>query len=180
MTYFPSQSRSDIMESARLHRLLRFMYDGLARIIEPYALVSKRRKDGVAREYLYGWDLRGGRSGDLGYQVVYRGQSSFRGDPGPELRVAFSNRTDQINGLLSETSFPPIQPERLAHFAHQAGRVSARATPLNALLATNAFRVRHTLLIMSRLTVVPRSFWCNNCRFASPSSLEANTGRRVF
>ncbi len=66
LTYFPSQSRSDIMESARLHRLLRFMYDGLERIIEPYALVFKRRKDGVAREYLYGWDLRGGRSGEVG------------------------------------------------------------------------------------------------------------------
>jgi len=66
LAYFPSQSRSDIMESARLHRLLRFIYDGLERVIEPYALVSKRRKDGVAREYLYGWDLRGGRSGDVG------------------------------------------------------------------------------------------------------------------
>jgi predicted nucleotidyltransferase component of viral defense system len=66
LTYFPSQSRSNIMESARLHRLLRFMYDGLERVIEPYALVFKRRKDGVAREYLYGWDLRGGRSGEVG------------------------------------------------------------------------------------------------------------------
>jgi predicted nucleotidyltransferase component of viral defense system len=66
LTYFPSQSRSDIMESARLHRLLRFMYDGLERVIEPYALIFKRRKDGVAREYLYGWDLRGGRSGEVG------------------------------------------------------------------------------------------------------------------
>jgi predicted nucleotidyltransferase component of viral defense system len=66
VTHFPSKSRSDIMESARLHRLLRFMYDGLERVVEPYALVFKRRKDGVAREYLYGWDLRGGRSGEVG------------------------------------------------------------------------------------------------------------------
>jgi hypothetical protein len=28
--------------------------------------VFKRRRDGVAREYLYGWDLRGGRSGEVG------------------------------------------------------------------------------------------------------------------
>ena len=66
VTYFPSASRSNIMESARLHRLLRFMYEGLERVIEPYALVFKRRKDGVAREYLFGWDLRGGRSGQVG------------------------------------------------------------------------------------------------------------------
>lgn len=66
LTYFPSASRYKIMETARLHRLLRFMYDGLERIIEPYALVFKRRKDGVGREYLYGWDVRGGRSGEVG------------------------------------------------------------------------------------------------------------------
>jgi hypothetical protein len=42
------------------------MYEGLERVIEPYALVFKRRKDGIAREYLYGWDLRGGRSREVG------------------------------------------------------------------------------------------------------------------
>jgi predicted nucleotidyltransferase component of viral defense system len=66
LAYFPSQSRADIMESAGLHRLLGFIYEGLERVIEPYALVFKRRRDGVAREYLYGWDLRGGRSGQIG------------------------------------------------------------------------------------------------------------------
>ena len=66
LTYLASQSRAQIMESARLHRLLRFMYEGLERVVEPYALVFKRRKDGMAREYLYGWDLRGGRSGEVG------------------------------------------------------------------------------------------------------------------
>ena len=43
LSYFPPGARSDIMESARLHRLLRFVYDGLERIVEPYALVFKRR-----------------------------------------------------------------------------------------------------------------------------------------
>ena len=65
LTYFPSQPRSDIMESARLHRLLGFIYDGLDRVVEPYALVFKRRRDGVGREYLYGWDRLGGRSGEV-------------------------------------------------------------------------------------------------------------------
>jgi predicted nucleotidyltransferase component of viral defense system len=65
-TYFTSQSRADIMESARLNHIVRFMYEGLERLIEPYSLVFKRKKDGVVREYLYGWDLRGGRSGEIG------------------------------------------------------------------------------------------------------------------
>ncbi len=54
------------MEAAQLHRLLRFVYDGLQRTVEPYALVFKRRRDGVAREYFYAWDLTGGRSGEVG------------------------------------------------------------------------------------------------------------------
>lgn len=66
LSYFPSGARSDIMESARLHRLLRFVYDGLERIVDPYALVFKRRRDGVGREYFYGWDRVGGRSGEIG------------------------------------------------------------------------------------------------------------------
>jgi predicted nucleotidyltransferase component of viral defense system len=66
LSYFPSQSRADIMESARLHRLLRFVYDGLERVVEPYALIFKRRRDGVGREYFYGWDRLGGRSGEVG------------------------------------------------------------------------------------------------------------------
>jgi len=54
------------MEAARLHRLLRFVYDGLERRVEPYSLAFKRRRDGVAREYFYAWALLGGRSGQVG------------------------------------------------------------------------------------------------------------------
>jgi hypothetical protein len=54
------------MEAARLHRLLRFVYEGLERKVEPYSLVFKRRRDGIAREYFYAWDLMGGRSGEVG------------------------------------------------------------------------------------------------------------------
>ena len=66
LSYFPSSFRAPIMEAARLHRLLRFVYDGLQRTVEPYALVFKRRRDGIAREYFYAWDLTGGRSGEVG------------------------------------------------------------------------------------------------------------------
>lgn len=66
LSYFPSGFRADIMEAARLRHLLRFVYDGLERLVEPYALTFKRRKDGVAREYFYAWDLTGGRSGEVG------------------------------------------------------------------------------------------------------------------
>ena len=66
LNYFPSDFRAEIMEAARLHRALSFVYDGLARKVEPYSLAYKRPRDGVAREYFYAWDLIGGRSGQVG------------------------------------------------------------------------------------------------------------------
>jgi hypothetical protein len=59
LDYFSSGPRSQILEAARLQRVIRFVYDGLQRVVEPYALVFKRRLDGVAREYFCGWDLQG-------------------------------------------------------------------------------------------------------------------------
>jgi predicted nucleotidyltransferase component of viral defense system len=66
LNYFPSVFRDQIMEGARLRRLLRLVYDGLERKVEPYALAFKRRRDGVGREYFYAWDQSGGRSGVVG------------------------------------------------------------------------------------------------------------------
>jgi len=66
LSYFPSDFRAEIMEAARLRRVLRFVYEGLERRVEPYSLAYKRRRDGVAREYFYAWDLMGGRSRQIG------------------------------------------------------------------------------------------------------------------
>lgn len=64
--YYPAAFRDPIIEAGRLKRVIRFVYDGLERKVEPYALAFKRRRDGVAREYFYGWDQTGGRSGEIG------------------------------------------------------------------------------------------------------------------
>ncbi len=63
LNYFPANYRNTIMDAGRMQRVLRMIYDGVERRIEPYSLAYKTRKDGVGREYLYGWDRTGGRSG---------------------------------------------------------------------------------------------------------------------
>ena len=63
INYFLTNYRNTIMEAGRMRRILRMTYDGLARMIEPYSLAYKVRKDGLGREYLYAWDRTGGRSG---------------------------------------------------------------------------------------------------------------------
>lgn len=64
--YFPAKFRDVIMESGRLQHLVKLVYEGLERKVEPYALSFKRRRDGVGREYFYAWDQSGGRSGQIG------------------------------------------------------------------------------------------------------------------
>jgi len=66
ISYFRSKNRDVIFEAGRLQKLLRIIYDGISRIVEPYSLAYKLRKDGVAREYFYAWDRSGGRSGHIG------------------------------------------------------------------------------------------------------------------
>jgi len=65
LNYFPANYRNIIMEGGQLRKALRMVYDNLERQVEPYSLAYKIRKDGVGREYFYGWDRTGGRSGNF-------------------------------------------------------------------------------------------------------------------
>lgn len=51
--FFPSEYRNPILEAGSRARLIRVVYKGVARVVEPYSLRFKRKKDGTAREYLY-------------------------------------------------------------------------------------------------------------------------------
>lgn len=64
--HFAGSVRSAILEAGRLQRLMRITYDGFSRLVEPYAIAFKRRKDGVGQEYFYAWDRSGGQSGSVG------------------------------------------------------------------------------------------------------------------
>lgn len=64
VAYFPAELRNPILKAGSEKTLLRLRYDGVARLVEPYSLVFKRRKsDGVGQEYFYVHDRVGGASG---------------------------------------------------------------------------------------------------------------------
>jgi predicted nucleotidyltransferase component of viral defense system len=73
---FPSSLRNPIMEAGQNQTLLKLGYDGMARLVEPYSLIFKTRKDGVSREYFYGYDTTGGRSGP-GIKAFLPGRVEF-------------------------------------------------------------------------------------------------------
>lgn len=64
--FFPPHLRSPIMEAGYNLTVLKMVYDGIEREVEPYSLKYKVRRDGVAREYLYVYDRTGGRDSGPG------------------------------------------------------------------------------------------------------------------
>ncbi len=69
LSFFPSQLRNPIMEAAHNQTVLRIGYKGAIRNVEPYSLVYKKRQDGVAQEYFYGWDQTGGIDSEPGIKM---------------------------------------------------------------------------------------------------------------
>lgn len=68
--FFPSHLRNPIMEAGYAMTCLDVVYDGVRRLVEPYCLVYKTRRDGVSREYLYVYDQTGGRSSGPGIKSL--------------------------------------------------------------------------------------------------------------
>ena len=71
LVFFPSRLRNPIMEAGSELRLMSVDYDNVKRIVEPYSLVYKARKDGHREEYLYVWDRTGGRTSGPGLKTFF-------------------------------------------------------------------------------------------------------------
>jgi len=69
LAFFPAAYRNRILEAGSNMTLLEVVYDGVRRMVEPYSLVYKKRKDGVAREYLYVYDTTGGKKSGIGIKA---------------------------------------------------------------------------------------------------------------
>lgn len=69
--FYPARLRNPIMQAASDRKLLKIRYHGTTRLMEPYALVFKRRKsDNVGHEYFYAYDTTGGNSG-VGIKTMF-------------------------------------------------------------------------------------------------------------
>jgi predicted nucleotidyltransferase component of viral defense system len=73
-TFFPSSLRNPIMAAAESLTMLMLRYDKVNRLVEPYELSFKIRRDGVAREYLYAYDTTGGGSSGPGLKTFLPGK----------------------------------------------------------------------------------------------------------
>ena len=102
IAFFPSQLRTSIMEAANDRKMLKITYDHQNRLIEPYSLVFKRRKDGFGQEYFYAYDTTGGRSS------------------GPRLKSFLHPKIQTLS--ISDQTFEPRFPIELGKAGEFSGR----------------------------------------------------------
>ncbi len=125
VAFFPSQFRTPILQAGSEVKLLNIWYDGQSRLVEPYSLVYKRRKDGHAEEYLYVWDRTGGRSS------------------GPGLKTFVNSKIQSIE--LTDEKFEPRYPMELSK-AGEYGNKTYFSRPFGSSAGAGSRRVRFATL----------------------------------
>jgi predicted nucleotidyltransferase component of viral defense system len=60
--FFTAEARNKLMKAGREMTLLRVVYNGFERLVEPYALKFQERADGIAKEYFYVYDRVGSKN----------------------------------------------------------------------------------------------------------------------
>ncbi len=103
LAFYPANFRNVIMQAASDLTLLDITYDGHRRLVEPYSLVFKRRKDGFGQEYFYAYDRSGGRT------------------TGPGIKTFLHPKIQSI--LNTDQTFEPRLPVELG----KAGEFAAKA-----------------------------------------------------
>ncbi|UVK55373.1 nucleotidyl transferase AbiEii/AbiGii toxin family protein [Mesorhizobium sp. AR02] len=69
--HFGSNVRETILQAGRAMELVEIAYDGFTRLVEPYRLAYKARKDGTGHEYFWGFDTSGGRSREVSMKSFF-------------------------------------------------------------------------------------------------------------
>lgn len=91
--FYPAEMRNLILEAGNNNQLIELTYSGRKRIVEPYSLTYKRRKDGHAEEYFYVWDRSSGGSG-------------------PGIKTFLNTKVDDL--ILLDEKFDPKFPVELS------------------------------------------------------------------
>lgn len=135
LSFYPAEMRNKVLDAGTAKNLLKMSYGGVERIIEPYSLAFKRRKDGVAQEYFYGYDRTGGHNS------------------GPSIK-AFMNYKVQSLEVLDEKFEPQYEVElakagdadRKGHFQKKFGRRSSKFRATRSAMPRSATRTRRTTI----------------------------------
>ncbi|WP_026877262.1 nucleotidyl transferase AbiEii/AbiGii toxin family protein [Jiangella gansuensis] len=154
LAFYPSQLRNLILQAGAGRKLMALTYQGIQRIVEPYSLVFKTRiSDGVGQEYLFVYDLTGGRSSGPGLRSLLHYninaleilEDTF--DPRYEVTLAKSGDADRTgvftgsrrSGFSGYSAYGhrPTKPKPYAVYCPRCGRTFRRSTSSLRLNAHN-------------------------------------------
>lgn len=150
LAFWPSRLRNLILEAGAERKLLRLTYQGIPRIVEPYSLRFKTRRDGVGQEYFFIYDRTGGRrSGPSMKSLVHSYVSSIEVldehfDPRYEITLGKAGDASQ-SGIFTgsrragfgyvpaRSSGRTRRPANYAVYCSRCGRTFKRTTPSTRL-----------------------------------------------
>ena len=143
LLFFPSHLRNPIMEAGSSMTLLKVTYDGIQRLVEPYSLKYKVRKDGVGREYFYAYDRIGGQSG-------------------PGIKAFVSNKVESIENT-SETFEPRflVELSKAGEFADKTYFGSTPPEQRSIRQRTRRQTKRHRVSYGTEFVYIIKCPYCN-------------------
>lgn len=150
LAFWPSRLRNLVLEAGAERKLLALTYQGIPRIVEPYSLRFKTRRDGVGQEYLFVYDRSGGRtSGPSMKSLVHSSVNSIEVldehfDPRYEVTLGKAGDASQ-SGIFTGSrpaafGYAPARanrriqrPRNYAVYCPRCGRTFRRTTPSTRL-----------------------------------------------
>ena len=124
--------RRKIFDAGRYRKLLRITYSGIQRVVEPYSLVFKEKKDGEINEYLYVWDRSGGNSKPGIKSFIFQKIQSIEPteeefDPRFEIELVKSDQTSET-GYFSE-AFSSRSEKSLTRVKNRPALIVSKKSP---------------------------------------------------
>jgi predicted nucleotidyltransferase component of viral defense system len=126
LAFFPPELRTPIMQAGRSQTLLRVTYDGVQRLMEPYALAFKWRKGGTGQEYLYVWDQTGGRSSGPGIKSLFNWKITSLENTDIQFEPRFEIELAKAGEYSERTTFPSTRRSAVGRSARVRTRPPAR------------------------------------------------------
>ena len=160
LAFYPSRLRNPIMEAGTARKLIRVTYHGVTRIMEPYSLVYKRRKDGVAQEYLCLGPHRGIQAPGIKTLMHYDVQAldvleeTFE----PQFEVTLSKAGDSSqSGSFAGNRRPRTAPRRAT-----TRRLRTQVNPKYVIQCGTSWQALHARNELTRLNLHKNS-WGSSC-----------------
>lgn len=138
--FFPAALRFPILRAGSERRLIRLIYDGASRLVEPYALLFKKPENAPSREYFYGWNLEGGSSPPgwrsfLGHKIQKLELTDVKFEPRVEVQLSKAAEVSHVSNFRRGSGRNSASRPVIARQPRAAARRSSNSKPWSSFKA---------------------------------------------